>query len=183
MAWGFTNSYGDWTDLIVLEVDPRQPDVYRTPAGPKRFAKVTETIRVKESAGVSLEVKETIWGPVLGTITQGRPRAFAWTAHHPEAVNLTSPGSRTRARRLEEAMAVAHRSGVPPQNFVVGGRDRAGRLDDHGADAAPGRLYGPGPHLLGGRLPRLERLAPARARSRRWSIPPPDGSGRPMPGS
>lgn len=125
VAWGFTNSYGDWTDLIVLEVDPRQPDVYRTPEGPKRFEKVRETIRVKGGEDVSLEVKETIWGPVLDTDHQGRPRAFAWTAHHPESVNLRVAGLET-ARTLEEAMAVANRSGIPPQNFVVA--DETGRI-------------------------------------------------------
>lgn len=125
VAWGFTNSYGDWTDLILLEVDPRQPDVYRTPQGPKRFAKVTETIRVKGGEDVPLEVKETIWGPVLDADSQGRPRAFAWTAHYPESVNLASVGLET-ARTLEEAMAVANRSGIPPQNFVVA--DETGRI-------------------------------------------------------
>lgn len=125
VSWGFTNSYGDWTDLIVLETDPRQPDVYRTPGGPKRFEKVTETIRVKGGEDVALEVKETIWGPVLDTDHRGRPRAFAWTAHHPEGVNLGAAGLET-ARTLEEAMAAANRSGIPPQNFVVA--DATGRI-------------------------------------------------------
>ena len=25
VAWGYTNSYGDWTDLVVVEVDPHDP--------------------------------------------------------------------------------------------------------------------------------------------------------------
>lgn len=125
VAWGFTNSYGDWTDLVLLEVDPRRPDVYRTPEGLKWFAKVTETIRVKGGEDVPFEVKETIWGPVLDTDHKGRPRAFAWTAHHPESVNLASVGLET-ARTLEEAMAIANRSGIPPQNFVVA--DETGRI-------------------------------------------------------
>ena len=25
VAWGYTNSYGDWTDLVVVEVDPQDP--------------------------------------------------------------------------------------------------------------------------------------------------------------
>lgn len=125
VAWGFTNSYGDWTDLILLEVDPRRPDVYRTPEGLKWFNKVKETIRVQGGEDVILEVKETVWGPVLDTDHKGRPRAFAWTAHHPESVNLASAGLET-ARTLEEAMAVANRSGIPPQNFVVA--DETGRI-------------------------------------------------------
>ena len=126
VAWGFTNSYGDWTDLVVLErTDARDPDVYRTPEGPKRFRKVAERIRVKGEGDATLEVKETVWGPVIDTDAQGRPRALAWTAHYPEAVNLRIAGLET-ARNVEEAMAAANRSGIPPQNFVVA--DSAGRI-------------------------------------------------------
>jgi penicillin G amidase len=125
VAWGFTNTYGDWTDVVVVETDPSDPEVYRTPEGPKRFRKVAERIRVKGGADVTLEVKETIWGPVLGTDPLGRLRVLAWTAHHPEAVNLGIAGLET-ARTLDEAIAVANRSGIPPQNFVVA--DETGRI-------------------------------------------------------
>ena len=30
VAWGYTNSYGDWTDLVVVEVDPQDPERYLT---------------------------------------------------------------------------------------------------------------------------------------------------------
>lgn len=127
VAWGFTNSYGDWTDLLVLErTDARDPDLYRTPGGPKRLRKVMERIRVKGEADATLEVKETVWGPVIDTDAQGRPRALAWTAHHPEAVNLRGITGLETARTVEEAMAAANRSGIPPQNFVVA--DSAGRI-------------------------------------------------------
>jgi penicillin G amidase len=125
VAWGFTNSYGDWTDLVELEVDPKAPDFYRTPQGPRRFDTFQEHIRVKSGKDDVLEVKETIWGPVIGKDHLGRPRALAWTAHHPEAVNLAAGGLET-ARNLEEAMAAANRSGIPPQNFTVA--DSTGRV-------------------------------------------------------
>jgi penicillin amidase len=125
VAWGFTNSYGDWTDLVVLETDPKDPKVYRTPEGPKRFEKVAERIRVKGGEDVTLEVRETIWGPVIDTDHLGRPRALAWIAHHPEAVNMNLL-ELERARTLEEAMAAANRSGIPPQNFTVA--DETGRI-------------------------------------------------------
>jgi penicillin amidase len=125
VAWGFTNSYGDWSDVVLLEVDPRQPGTYRTPAGLKAFRTVAETIRVKGAEPVTLEVKETIWGPVIDPDHRGRQRAFAWTAHHPRAVNLGIQGMEG-ARTVEEAMAVANRSGIPAQNFVVA--DATGRV-------------------------------------------------------
>jgi penicillin G amidase len=125
VAWGFTNTYGDWTDVVVVETDPNDPELYRTPEGLKRFGKVVERIRVKGGAEVTLEVKETVWGPVLGTDHRGRPRALAWTAHHPEAVNLGIARLET-ARTLDDAIAAANRSGIPPQNFVVA--DETGRI-------------------------------------------------------
>jgi penicillin G amidase len=125
VAWGFTNTYGDWSDIVLLEADPRQPGTYRTPAGLKAFRTVTETIRVKGAEPVTLEVKETIWGPVIDPDHRGRQRAFAWTAHHAQAVNLGIQGMET-ARTVEEAMAVANRSGIPAQNFVVA--DATGRV-------------------------------------------------------
>ncbi len=125
VAWGFTNSYGDWTDLVELEVDPKDPEVYRTPQGPRRFTTGKERIRVKGGADDVLEVKETIWGPVIDKDHLGRPRALAWTAHHPEAVNLQTDQLQT-AGTLEEAMAIANRSGIPPQNFTVA--DETGRV-------------------------------------------------------
>ena len=125
VAWGFTNSYGDWTDLVELEVDPGNPGVYRTPQGPRRFATFQERIHVKAGKDDTLEVRETIWGPVIDQDHRGRPRALAWTAHHPEAVNMEALGLET-VRSLEAAMAVANRSGIPPQNFTVA--DETGRV-------------------------------------------------------
>ncbi len=125
VAWGFTNSYGDWSDLIVLEVDPRNPEVYRTPEGPRRFERVEELIQVKGGEPVRLEVRGTIWGPVIDQDHRGRPRALAWTAHRPEAVNMTMAELES-ARTLEEAMTVANRTGSPAQNFVVA--DASGRI-------------------------------------------------------
>ena len=37
LAWGFTNTYADWTDLVVLELDPADADRYQTPEGWQRF--------------------------------------------------------------------------------------------------------------------------------------------------
>jgi len=125
VAWGFTNSYGDWTDLVILEVDPKDPEVYRTPGGPRRFTAVAETIRVKGGEDVALTVRETVWGPVIDKDHRGRLRTLAWTAHRPEAVNL-GVGDLETARSLDEAVAIANRGGIPAQNFVVA--DEKGRV-------------------------------------------------------
>ena len=39
IAWGFTNTQGDWSDLIELDVPPDDPDRYATPEGLRPFGR------------------------------------------------------------------------------------------------------------------------------------------------
>ena len=117
VAWGFTNSYGEWRDLVVLDQPAGDPDSYRTPGGPARLVHLREVIHVKGRADETLEVLQSIWGPVLDTDAQGRRRVLRWVAHDPEAVNFQSLDLETAAT-VAQAEAVANRSGIPAQNFV-----------------------------------------------------------------
>ena len=84
-----------------------------------------ETIHVKGGADEVVEVATTVWGPVVDRDHRGRRRALAWTAHHPEAVNFGIVRL-AGARNLDEALAIANTTGIPPQNFVVA--DASGRI-------------------------------------------------------
>ncbi|HSB62091.1 MAG TPA: penicillin acylase family protein, partial [Vicinamibacteria bacterium] len=122
VAWAFTNSGGDWADLVVLEPVPGDPEAYLTPLGPRRLERVVERIRVKGGAEETLEVLETVWGPVVDEDHRGRRRALRWVAHDEEGVNLAL--SRLEgARTLAEALEAANRAGPPAQNFVAADRD------------------------------------------------------------
>lgn len=145
IAWGFTNSQGDWSDLVLLESDLDDERSYRTPDGSKRFERHVEFIRVKGGLNVPLSVLETIWGPVLDEDHRRRRRALRWVAHDVEAVNLELM-KLEQARSLEEALDIANRSAAPAQNFVVA--DDAGRI--------AWTIMGPIPRRVGfdGRLPR-----------------------------
>ena len=117
VAWGFTNSYGDFRDLVILDQPAGDPDRYRTPGGLRTLEHLRETIRVLGGADVPLDVMESIWGPVVDTDHKGRRRVLRWVAHDPEAVNFHSQGLET-AGSLGEALDLANRSGIPAQNFV-----------------------------------------------------------------
>jgi penicillin amidase len=118
VAWGFTNSYGDWTDLVVLEIDPNDASAYLTPDGPRKFERHEETLHVRGGADETLAVESTIWGPVLDTDHLGRRRVMRWIAHDVHGINIGISRMES-ARTLEEAFDAAHRAGVPPQNCVV----------------------------------------------------------------
>jgi len=122
VAWGFTNSYGDWSDLVILEMDGER---YLTPDGPRDFDIRQETIQIREDEPDIFEVRWTIWGPVVDEDYMGRPRALRWIAHSPEGVNL-GLFEIEEASTIDEAMAAANRTGMPPQNFVVA--DDTGRI-------------------------------------------------------
>lgn len=125
VAWGFTNSQIDTSDLVILELDPMNPHRYWTPWGWQAFDRYSETIEVAGSDPVKLDLRWTIWGPVLGTDHKGRLRAYSWTAHSAE--RLASPLLPLEsARSIEEALDAANGLGTPAQNMVVA--DRSGRI-------------------------------------------------------
>lgn len=116
IAWGFTNSYGDWVDLVELEIDPQDATRYRVPDGWEVFKHVRETIQVKGGEDQLLDLLLTRWGPVVEFY--GQDYALEWTAHHEEASNLELLKIE-HAGSVEQAMAIVNRAGTPAQNFVV----------------------------------------------------------------
>ncbi|MGH8113398.1 MAG: penicillin acylase family protein [Rhodanobacteraceae bacterium] len=118
IAWGFTNSEGDWMDWVRVLRNPRDPSQYRTPDGWATIVKHDETIRVKGAPDVHMTVEDTIWGPIMAKDTDGTPLALAWVAQHPRAVNLNLMKLET-ATTVDQALALAPTMGIPPQNLVV----------------------------------------------------------------
>jgi penicillin amidase len=124
VAWGFTNTQADWNDLILVEPGVKA-NTYLTPEGPKTFERINETINVKGAPSRPLEILNTIWGPVIDRDHDNRLRAYQWTAHDPEAVNLKLLDLE-RVNTIEEAIEVAHQAGAPPQNAMIA--DSTGRI-------------------------------------------------------
>jgi penicillin amidase len=119
VAWAFTNSYGDWSDAVLIRTGEAE-DTYHTPDGLRRFDVYRETIRVSRGQPVHLVVRETVWGPLLGeALATPEPIAIRWIAHEPEAVNLRHLDLE-HVQSVSEAMSIANRIGMPPQNFVAG---------------------------------------------------------------
>ncbi len=145
VAWGFTNSYADTGDLVPIDVVADAPDLfYINGPTPTEFEIRRSRIEVRGEDAVEMESRWTVWGPLVGTNARGRPLAYRWIMHEPEAVNLQIMGFET-ARNVDEAIAVAHRSGLPTQNVLIA--DRAGAL----AWTIAGRL--PKRFAHSGRLP------------------------------
>ena len=137
IAWGFTNTWADWGDLVELEVDPSNPNRYRTPDGWRDFERFDETIAVAGAAAQHEQVTWTIWGPVLGPDHRGRLRAYAWVAHAGDRLATTVTPLES-AQTIEEAFDEANGLGTPGQNLVVA--DRSGRVGWSVYGAIPRRV-------------------------------------------
>ena len=113
VAWGFTNSYGQWFDWIKV---PAQSD-------PAQLTHLTETIAVKGGADVKLDVTQLGGLPVVEN-SGGQAYALAWVADNGAAYGL-GLDRMLQATDVAQALDVAAHSGIPQQNLVA--------ADSHGA--------------------------------------------------
>ena len=125
VAWGYTNSYIDTSDAVVVAWIDETAGTYRTPDGPATVARFDERLCVGGTCE-TLPVKETIWGPIVGKDAFGRTIAMRWTAHEVDAIRLGAALEMERVGSVAEAIATAQASAIPQQNFTVG--DAAGNI-------------------------------------------------------
>ncbi|MFC5579681.1 penicillin acylase family protein [Rhodanobacter terrae] len=125
IAWGFTNSYGDWQDWVRVQRDRTDPARYKVPDGWAAIEIHDEHIQVKGRPDSVLEVEDTRWGPIMGKDADGTSLALAWTAGRPRSYNLDLM-QLEHAGDVPAALNLAPRLGIPPQNLLVA--DSAGHI-------------------------------------------------------
>lgn len=125
VAWGFTNSYGDWLDFYRVEFTDTDKLRYRVPGGEAALRIDSEWIEVKGGQSVELKVRETRWGPITVDLENGDALALRWTAQLPGALNF-GLADMAFAGNLDQGLAVADVAGIPAQNLLMA--DRHGRI-------------------------------------------------------
>ncbi len=127
LGWGLTSSYLDDQDLYIEEVNPDNPEQYRTPDGWKDFVTRRSIITVKDEAPVTITLRWTDNGPVLpgthydiGSVTPGgHAAALAWTALTGADTSMTAVirmmGAKTTAEAIETGRLVV----APAQNVML----------------------------------------------------------------
>jgi penicillin amidase len=149
VAWGFTNSYGKWLDLLPVECLAVSDTALRTASGSIPLTLAREEIRIHGQASVRLAVRSSA---SMGLLFVEEPEAhrcwFArWLATVPEATNFNLQNMET-ATSVDEVLGLAPSIGIPHQNLIVGDRQGHiawtifGRIP---LAAGPARLSGAGP--------------------------------------
>jgi penicillin amidase len=139
IAWGFTNTYGDWGDIVVLETNDSESQ-YKTKEGWKNFTIFDHLILSHSGKRKKYLSSETIWGPVIGRDHKGRMLAHQWVAYAPQAANLNAL-KLEQARSVKDALAIDPKPGMPPQNLIV--VDRRGHIGWSVTGAIPRRTDEP----------------------------------------
>ncbi|NCT12245.1 MAG: penicillin acylase family protein, partial [Rhodobacterales bacterium] len=131
LGWGITSSYLDDQDIHIEEVNPQNPDEYRTPEGWVRFESRDSIITVKDASAVTIRLQWSVNGPVLppdvydlGTIRpQGHVTTLNWTALAPDDTTMTAAMRLMRATSVEEGLAATRTYIAPSQNLVLADRN------------------------------------------------------------
>jgi len=126
IAWGATNADPDVQDLVIETVDPADPTRYLGPGGGSLpFSVRTEQIGVSGGAPVSIEVRETVHGPILNDVDKrlidSPLMALRWSAIHPSAApdrTYEAILGLNTAADFDDFRAALSLYGSPSQNFV-----------------------------------------------------------------
>ncbi len=138
IAWGFTNSNAGTGDIVLVDHGPA-PELYHGPkgAGLLQFEERKETVAVKGSKPVTVVSRWTVWGPVVGEDAQGHALVLHWTEDDPASTN-GDIADLENAQDVRAAVEIAHRMGIPAQNFLVA--DASGQIAWTVAGLLPKRI-------------------------------------------
>ncbi|MBY6200319.1 penicillin acylase family protein [Maritalea mobilis] len=156
LAWGITNAYLDDMDLHVEELNPDNPQEYRTPEGWAPFETRRSIIEIADETPITITLRNTENGPVIpgthfdiATVTPpGHVMSLSWTALTDENTSIQTGLRLMRAQTIEEAFAAGEDFVAPAQNLMVASAD--GRIGMQVIGHIPWRMTG---HQTQARMP------------------------------
>jgi penicillin amidase len=136
IAWGFTIFGLDQQDLYLEELNPANPNQYRTESGWQKMTIETESIPVKGSSPVLTELKFTRHGPVVWSDNK-RALALRWIGMEPGTAGYLGSLALDRATNWKDFEAGVRRWKVPSENLVYGDTD--GNIGEYSVGLSPVR--------------------------------------------
>ncbi|RBI84947.1 penicillin acylase family protein [Rhodosalinus halophilus] len=132
LGWGITSSNLDDQDVFLEELNPENPEQYRTPDGWKAFETRRSIVEIKDQAPVTVTLRWTDNGPVLppgrfglGTITPpGHVAALSWTALSDQDTTMRAAIGMMYADSIDAALEAGAWFVAPSQNLIVADGER-----------------------------------------------------------
>ena len=127
LGWGLTSAYVDDQDVLIEEVNPDNPQQYRTPDGFKAFESRDSIIRIAGEEPITLTLRWSDNGPILpgrfrdlGAITPpGHVAALSWTVLSPRDTSVAAGIAIMKAQTVAEAITASEQYIAPAQNLTL----------------------------------------------------------------
>jgi penicillin amidase len=131
LGWALTSSYLDDQDVFIEQLNPENPEEYRTPEGWKAFETRRSILTIRDAEPLTLTLRWSDNGPVLpgahydlAAITPpGHVAALSWTALDAADTSMTAAIRLMRAQTIDQALAAAELFVAPSQNLMLADRD------------------------------------------------------------
>lgn len=131
LGWGLTTAYLDDQDVLIEELNPENPEEYRTPSGWATFQSRQSIITVKDAAPVTLTLRWSRNGPILpgthyklASITPpGHVAAISWTALNAADTSMTAALRLMQAKDAASAIEAGRLVVAPAQNLMLADQD------------------------------------------------------------
>jgi penicillin amidase len=127
LGWGLTSAYVDDQDVYIEQLNPDNPQQYRTPDGFKDFRTRSSIITVKDADPVTLTLRWTDNGPVLpgshynlASITPtGHVTTVNWTVLSGRDTSVAAAMQLMEAKTIVDALVAAEDYVAPAQNLIL----------------------------------------------------------------
>ena len=127
LGWGLTSAYVDDQDVYVEELNPDNPEEYRTPDGFKPFRKRASIITIKDADPITLTLRWTDNGPVLpgshynlASITPaGHVTTVNWTVLSGRDTSIAAAMQLMEAKTIAQALVTSKGYIAPAQNLTL----------------------------------------------------------------
>lgn len=131
VGWGITSAYVDDLDVYLEELNPDNPNQYRTLNGWKDFDRRESIVSIKDAPALTIDLLWTENGPVLppdqydlGTIRPAlHVTSVNWTALDPADTSLSAAYGIMKARNVQGAIAAAEDYVAPAMNLMLADRN------------------------------------------------------------
>ncbi|MEL6807922.1 MAG: penicillin acylase family protein [Pseudomonadota bacterium] len=127
LGWGLTSAYVDDQDVLIEELNPDNPNQYRTPDGFKDFESRDSILQIKGSDPVTLTLRWSDNGPILPgsfrkleTVTPpGHVAALSWTVLSPSDTSMQAGLQLMMAQTVAEGISAVEGYIAPAQNLTL----------------------------------------------------------------
>ncbi len=127
VAWGITMFENDDVNYYFEEINPNNPEEYKTNNGWKKFNTVEEIIKIKDSSDVKIKVRSTERGPVINSVTKGledkNPISLFWTFTHKPATIIEAFYGLNNTHSIKQAKESVKLIAAPGLNIMYGDKE------------------------------------------------------------